>query len=618
MAQDDVEQSQPMDESAEFVMEFVDDSREDRKPMEDIWDETEMNYLVRPYQDKSSSSNTSNPLDVTKPYAGYAVMKDPETHQEVMTLASKMVLELFPPNRGFVSTKGVGFEDAFKASTAGKLLEYNFRLPGQFWSILQWIVNMGVYGTGILESLWFYEEQPRKFRSVGVDELGNESSTSQILMAPVWDDPRLELRDHRDFFPDPGSPLLSRMRGAASRFRVSEARAEYLAEGKIWRRSKVKKAIDFQTSKDSAELEDKHGDETTGTDMRESMHSFKDMTGYRYCGEVPWTPSDGYTRREIVVLNGETVRDKVWPRRLPWFECKSVPRFNSFWGLAPAEVIRHDQDFADIVKMMLADAVVRMTHPSPVVNKFANVNYEQLRRPRPDRPIDVEGSPDAAIAWPNFNPPLQPAFAMYTETKNQMRQASGALGSIQGLGLGSKRFSATEAAQTFQNALDRPELFATVIEREFLPELGRYNLDLYKENLEPGTDDLSSRIGESSIPVPLSTILSDFDVAFIGSRQLTDQQQIEANREIFSVAANPLVAQMIPWIPLLRDHFKSLGKEEIASMVGNPQLMQLHIALSNMLGPNNAQSGNGNGTSPSMPPSGALPAQIAGGTVGST
>ena len=615
MAKEKLDKELPMDEQAEWVMSFIEDSREDRDPLEYIWEETEKNYLVRPYDDEFSGRDTSNPLsmgDYGARGGGFSVLKDPETHQEMMTIASKIVLSLFG-EPGFVKAKGVGFEDIHKATIAGKLIEYAHRLPGHYWEILQWVVATCVFGTGIVEEFWDYVEEPRIFRDVIIDPLtGQEIPNETIYEVPVYDDPRIQWRDHRDFFPDPSQTMLHRMLGAASRFKMTAQQARALSENEVYESAKVEEAVKFGSSTDPLESEDHDGDETTGGHEKEAHPDFIEMYGYRYVGQVPWRPKDGYDRREIVVLNGVTVRSKVWPRRLPWFECKLMPRLGSFWGLAPAEVIRHDQDFADVVKMMLADAVVRMVHPSPVVNMNVSPDMERIRRPRPDLPITVEGDPNNAIAWPNFNPPLGAAFEMWNGAKQHMREASGALGAVQGLGLGSKRFSATEAAQTFDQALDRPELFATVMEREFLPPLGQYTLALYQEHIEPGTDDLQRRVGQTNIPVVLADILGEFDIEFVGSRQMNNQQKTAAFREIMQAGSNPVLQQLIPWIPLLQKHFREIGADEIAAMVGNPQLMKLHLALTQMAGPGNAQSGNANGTTPRQPPSGALPAQLAG------
>lgn len=406
------------------------------------------------------------------------------------------------------------------------------------------------------------------------------------------------------------------MLGCATRFKIVAREANQRVERGLYEAKPTSNAIRYRQECDAQEYQDKTGDETTGGDIKRTHPDFMQMTGYRYVGDVPWKPEDGIVRREIVVLGGETVKDRAWPRRKPFFEGKMMPRGDSFYGLAPAEVVRYSQDFIDVVKMMMADAVVREVHPSPVVNKHSNMRMNEFRNQRPDKPIMCDGDPKNAVAWPNYSPPLGDAMMIQGTTKQHMREGSGALGAVQGLGLGSKRFSATEAAETFQQAMDRPELYATVIEREFLPPIGKYTLELYQEFLPDDSAELQKRVGESEHPVFLADIMADYDIKFVGSRQLTEMQEVSAFREITALGANQQIAPIIPWIPLLRRYFRKLGADEIAAMVGNPQLMQLHIMLQQLGGGQNAAGGNNNGTTPSLPPQGALPAQISGGLVG--
>ena len=87
----------PLDDQADFVMSFVDDSRKKREPMESIWDEVELNFLVRPLEDVTLRSSTRYPLDAslamtsTMRARSMSVLKDPETHQAVMTIVAKIV-----------------------------------------------------------------------------------------------------------------------------------------------------------------------------------------------------------------------------------------------------------------------------------------------------------------------------------------------------------------------------------------------------------------------------------------------------------------------------------------------------------------------------------------------
>jgi hypothetical protein len=616
-AAEQLDRDKPKDEQADWTMAFIDHSAEDRRPLEDIWDEVELNFLVRPPHESALASSTRHPLafirqDLAATASGYSVLKDPETHQEVMTIVANIVLALFP-REGFIKTKGRGFEDIAKSTTVTELLRYDHALPGHYWEFCNWVLRATTYGTSILEAFWDYREEPRTLRALAVDEMtGEEESSSYIALVPVWDDVRYIALDHRNFYPDPGADTMLMMQGAAVHDKIDARSARALGRSGVYDKAAVKRAVEWTAGRHRAAESKSRTDQTLGTHEKRAHPDFLELDRYRYVGNVPWKAQDGIQKREIVVLGGETVRSEPWPRRLPWFDVGLIPRpGGSFWKMGPAEVVRHDQDFIDTLKMMLADAVVRMVHPSPLVADGAILNLEQFRTQRPDRPIVVEGDPNNAVAWPNFNPPIQPAFQMWSGTKQQMREGTGALGGLQGLGLGTKRFSGTEAASTFRQVYERPELFASVIERGPLPDLAQYSLELNQEYLED-TPALKLRVGESSTGAVLADILPQFDIEYIGSRQLTEQQEAEAFREIVALGANPAIAPLIPWVPLLQKYFRRLGADEIAAMVGNPELVQIHLLLARLAVPQSA-AGNGNGEVPAQPPLGALPAQLAGG-----
>jgi len=620
----------PLDDQADWVMSFVDDSRQARSSMDAVWSETEQNFLVRPMDDISLGSSTRHPLqsslsDVSTPRSrALSVLKDPETHQQVMTIVSKVGLALLPQDDSFVEAIGVGFEDIHKASTVNKLEEYVFRLPNHFVVFIEWLMSQGIYGTGIMQGFWHFQEELRNQRDIIFDEYIGETSIVRPMMTATYDDPKLILVDVRDFYPDAGNTRMSDMMGAATRFKIGAAEAFRRAARGQYKMEAVKRAVERQMSMDAEETKD-HPDGEDATSMsgrRESHPDFAQLIGYEFYGEAPFKAAkgdagfeDGITRRVITVLCGETVRSDPWPRRLPFFDGRVLPRLNSFWGIAPAEIIRYDQDFADTLKMMLADAVVRMTHPPILYDKDADMDLAKLRAFRPRVPIGARFRGSAPVEMLRYSPPLNDAFAMYSGVKGQMREASGALGAIQGLGLGSKRYSASEAVQTFQQALDRPEMFAQVVEREYLPPIGKYILELYQEFMpdgEEGALELQRRVGQSEIPVSLSDIMPEFDIKFVGSRvEGGNQRKLEAFREIVTASANPTVAQLIPWIPLLRKWFRSLGAHDVAAMVGNQEVMALNMMLT-QLGGQNALAGNNNGTVPKAPPSGLLPSQVSG------
>ena len=602
-------------------MEHVDLAAEQRQVFEPIWDEAEANWLVRPLHEQSLSTNTRYPvagnLRDFQGFGGRTILKDPETHQSVMSIIASIILTVFPEDQ-FIKAKGKGFEDIHRGKSAAGLIQYFSKLEGHYYSFFEWLLGAGIEGTGIGECFWDYVEQPRTFRTIDADPItGEEFSDTQILTAPVWDDPRFETFDIRDFFPDTGVHQLHRMKGAARRFRITSQMAMQRAEAEIYKKPAVEEAIERRSEEDQkAENEyDPSHDEETDLNPRHSSHpDFLEMTGFRYCGEVPFKSKDGFMRREIVVLNGETVRSEVWPRRLPWFDCKITPRKGSFYGVSPAELIRFDQDFADTLKMMLADAVVRAVHPPNIYDRNAEVDVAKLRRFDPDVPIGANRV-DAVQQVP-YNPPVAPAFSMYAGIKQQMREGGSATNEAQGIGFtGGVPRSASAALGQFERAGVRPEMFNRVMEREYLPPLGKYGLGLYQEFLED-TEDLANRIGESETTVALADILLDFDIEFIGSRvDSTREQELQQFREIIAASANPIVAQIVPWVDLFRRYFDRLGQHELAAQVANPQMMQLHLLLTQLAGPNQL-GGNNNGETPSTPSPGTLPAQAFGGPQG--
>jgi hypothetical protein len=338
-----------------------------------------------------------------------------------------------------------------------------------------------------------------------------------------------------------------------------------------------------------------------------------ELDAYEYYGETPFRGAgsdprqeDGIARRVITVMNGETVRSRPWPRRLPFTEIKIIPRPGSFWGVSIGELVKYDQDFADTAKMMLADAVVREAHPPFIYDRNAEVQLSKLRAFNPRVPIGANRTD--AVQTLNYAPRLADMFALYGGVKGQMRDASSALDSLQGQ-VGPDRESATGSSLRFQAAQNRPELFATVAEREWLPADGRIVADLYKEFLR-SDEELTRRVGQSTMAVSIIDMQPDFDIEFIGSRHLNQQQRLEAFREVNAASAsNPIAQQIIPWVMLYRKWFKDLGAEEIAAMVGNPTLMQLHMLLTQTGEPGGQTA---NGEAQTAAPSGLLPAQTAG------
>jgi len=302
------------------------------------------------------------------------------------------------------------------------------------------------------------------------------------------------------------------------------------------------------------------------------------------------------------------VRSERHVGRIPFFETTMSPIQGRFYGLSPLEVMIYTQDFVDGLLMLLADASARATHPSPMVDRNANVDTAKLKKQRYGLPIMTD-RPNA-VEYLRYDPPLAPAMNVFSSLKGQMREGGGVSGAFQGLGLGVDRASATEAAGTMQQAKGRPEANVMLKEREYLPPIAQHALKQYQRFLLDG-EGLAKRIGVMPEPVPLETIHGEYDIEFIGSRQQGNKsERIQGYRELFSLAALPMVGPYPPWQEIIVRFMKEFGLHEEAQ---SSQMTIMQNLLMQQI--QNQEFGNGNGETPRNP--GALPAeQTAGGVIG--
>lgn len=609
------------EEAARFAMSFIDQSDKMRQPFVEPWQESLGNYFVKPHGEIAWSGRTD------APYArgrgdfgsfGGAVLKDPESFQTVETFLAKIYTALFGQDN-FIQARRRGIEDVGKAKTASRLIEYVLGLQGHPRTFYEWLKDGLIFSTGILEMSWDYQEDLVTRRFVEADPFsGLELSESVTVPTVLRDDVYLKNVDIMDFFPDPGQFRMDRMLNVGKRFTMTKREA--MREGRNnpdWNLAGVRRAI-----ANGATAPDRGGppeDDTWRESIDRPNHDdtiteHHPMIGFEVWGEVPWKPKAGQSRRRVLtVLNGELVSDRNWPlhsARVPFYDVTINPVQGRFYGLSPLEVIRYDQSFVDGMKMLIADATLKATHPPPVYDANRRIDLTKLRKFRTQIPIGVEGDPRTAVNFLNYDPPLQNSFAMYSTVKNQMREGPGSLGAIQGLGLGSKRFSATEAGATFEQAFDRPEMMAQLIEKDSLPPIGKGILDLNKQFLET-SEDLALRIGEAPGSVFLSDILSDYDVSFVGSRQQHNKSsRIQAMERFLSVAGNiPPVAAQIPWDEFIKIYVRELDLHELEALIALPGVQKNNILLQQILG---ANAQNNNGTVQGLQPAGQTPAQAGG------
>jgi len=581
------------------------------------WREVAANFMVEPtYIGEARERSPYRHGYVYRPRQNAIILKDPETHKLVMTYASKLMLAIFGDPRGeYVQASPVGWEDApSKAPTATRMLRYAFGLPGHYRTFSESIVDMLQFGTAVVELCWKYEEREMPVRSMTV-EFGIETSSTERLRVPVYDDVIMRPVDIMDFYPDPANYRMQDMVGAAKRFRMNAARARRMSASGLYESSAVERALSRPAEAAVRRPEDdfRSGIGPNMNSSEPSYEPFRDMIGYEYWGEVPYRDESGYQRRTITILNNEVVRDVPYiygDEALPFHALVINPIQGRFWGIAPAETVRYDQSFADAMKILLAEAVVRQVHPPIAFDPDSEADQAALRAWKADTVIAVRGGP-ASIGTLRYDANVPAAFQLLAGLKAEIQESSGAIGAIQGQP-GPDRESASVGVRRLEFALDRPELAASIIEKDCLPQIGKSILRLYQQFLA-GTEDLKKRIGELPEPVWIGDIMGDFDVQFVGSRQvMSRQQRLQGYQTLASLAsAIPPLQAMIPWMEIGRELIGTvLELPEVAARVAAPEVAAANTALMQALGPG---AGGGNGVATASQPPGMMPEQLAGG-----
>lgn len=601
-------------ECYEFTMGFISSSDKLKSQYVDRWEEVLCNFVVEPEGGAMGYDRSPYRYGKTyKPSKRQVVLKDPETHKLCMTYLAKIMRTLFSDaRREYVKAEPVGWEDApQKAPTATKLLRYAFGLPGTYRSFQESSLEMLLVGTSILEVGYRYEERPVTARSVSVNDYGDEETSSDYLMLPVYDDVEIRPIAVTDFYPDPGRARIQDMCGAAKRFRMTGYDALRMAQKGIYDMAAVKAAMAGKADQTPSNI----GNYRIGYDLpgeEVTVSAFREMVGYEYFGAVPYERGERWM--VITILNGEVVREKPYAYAdpcLPFYPLVINPVVGRFYGISPAEVVRFDQSFADALKMLLAEAVIRMVHPPIAFDPDSDLDVAALKAWKSDAVIAARGGPNA-IGTVRYNADLPGGFSMMQGIKSSIQESSGARPGIQG-DPGPDREAATAAAYRVNAAMDQPELVARLLEEDCLPPIGKAILRRYQQFLGD-TEDLKRRVGELPESVWIGDIMGDFDVSFSGSRTArTLQQKLQSlDRLTAMAAANPAFQAMLPTAELAKWIVGDvLELQEVAAEVGNPDAIRANLAMQMMMG-KGAQLGNGNGVPPTAEPAGILPAQAVG------
>ena len=609
--------------AADHVMNFVASSEKYKSQYLGPWEEIMQNFVVQPQKSEDTGISTpyrrSGSIYKARTSKKRVILKDGETHKVVMTFVAILMTQLFAhPRNEYIQALPVGWEDAGeRGPTVTKLLRYVFSLPGHFRTFVETLTDTVLMGTSVIESPWSYEEKQMIVRTVSTGMMG-ESSTEASLSVPSYDDVKLRNVDVMDFFPDPAHYRIPDSCMVAKRFRMTAYEARKLAMAEVFDKAKVEEAI----GKGVASATNRDQSFRTGLDQptsTEALTAFKEMIGYEGWGEFPddvgikdQDTKQAFTRGVCTILNGVDVRSRAWPLadpNPPFHTFIINPVQGRFYGISPAEVIRYDQSFADAIKILLAEAVIRQVHPPIAYDSDAEFDVGKLREWKADLPIPIRGGP-SAIGTLRYDANVANGFAMLTGLKTGMQEDSGALGSLQGQD-GPDRESATVGSNRYNYAKNRPELAAMVIEKECLPPLAQAILRRYQQFLG-GIDELKQRVGELPEPAWLGDIMGDFDIQFIGSRLVnTRQDKLQAYDRMTAMALQiPAFGLMVPWDQIGRAMVGDiLDLPEVAAKIADPQTMALNAQIMQQFGPQSSQ--NGVATSPQ--PAGMLPAQAAGG-----
>jgi hypothetical protein len=159
--------------------------------------------------------------------------------------------------------------------------------------------------------------------------------------------------------------------------------------------------------------------------------------------------------------------------------------------------------------------------------------------------------------------------------------------------------------------MDRPELAGLLLENDCLPQVGLAVLRRCQQFLD--SEGLTARIGELPHPFPISQIMGDFDIEFVGSRMaMSRSEKLQSfDRLTAMAAAVPPLQAMIPWTEIAREMVGDLLQlPEVAAKMQDPQMVAMNMAMMQALGQNGGPAQNG--VPASAEPAGMLPAQASG------
>ena len=530
------------EQEREFLLDFINKSDRLRTPFIPIWDEVRDNYLLSgpstplfPIVGAGSNHFGIPPRRET----GRSILRDPETHQVVESLAGQAI-GLLLGSRDYLAADPIGSDDPEKARFMSRLLMAVLEEPGAFRTIFQLVKDSFLFSTSVFQAGW---ETMSRLQMVQEQTLSGKRIvprdvvySNRFRMIPI---------DIYDFYPDPsGTRIQEDMLFVAKRFRISKMQAQDLAKQGVYDKAGVNKAIEAAEKRST----DKHQRQRFPQQAKDTADKYGVMTGFEGWGQIPWLPPDKARNRVITILNGIHVRGHINPfidGNIPFKEIVVKPIQGRFYGLGPAEVIRFLQDSANSLLMTFTDVANAAVTAPILVGQALGGDIEQIRRRDPLDVIPVRDVKQIARMPFEFNA-LQAAAAEMIRRKLSMREASGATNPIQAIQSPSSRTTATEFSEVVRLASQRVELQVQLIERDDFPWVGRTILSRLRQFL-PEEGAIASLAGEQ-FAVTLDDIQDEADVRFMGSRHVMSrfQKTTGLGRAIEILSANPDFVAMMP------------------------------------------------------------------------
>lgn len=538
-----------------FLLGFLERSARAREPHIDTWNEIWDNYLVVPTGTTSTAQWRGTSLWPAFPGTRYgperSVLKDPETHQIVESLAAQSLGLLFS-TRDYIQATPVGSDDPDKARLISRLLMAILERPGLFRTAYQLFKDAFIFGTSIVELGWETRSRMQYVPTPISDEMGYPLGI-QLMPAEVLyrDRPLFRQIDHYDFFPDPsGTRIQEDMIGAAKRFTITPQEARRLAAaGAYDDPAAVERAI-VSMKKQPPIAEGMVSPQQRQFDrLIDKLPSKMGLLcGFEYFGEYPDRTADGMSNRKITLLNGELVAGYGNPfmdGAIPYKEIVVNPVQGRFWGLSPAEVVRYLQDSTDHFMMMLQDATNTALRGPLLAGRGFGGDIERIRNAKYGEVIDVTDK-DKIGPIPRDTSVLQLSMVELARRKVNMREATGANSPQQPVPL-SGRPTATEVSEVTRIASQRGEMMTMLIEKDDYPHIGR-TLHLRMRQFTKADTELVGVYAGERFSATLEDIDIDTDVRFIGSRQAASKfQRFAALKEAYAIlSTNPEAALMFP------------------------------------------------------------------------